>query len=180
MKIGLIYAQGSNGAFGLKNRLPWSGITEDMKHFSAVTKGHAVLMGRNTWDSLPEKYRPLPGRLNIVLSSKAKASCECQQNNYSVAAGNPLYANTFEQAMLYTKLNRLNELWIIGGAGLLEQMQNHASVAFVTEIFITTEYDVSAPKLDDSWEQTNARSASVEGVLQSGYNYRFLEYRRRF
>lgn len=167
MKIGLIYARGTNGAFGHKNGLPWSRIKEDMKHFANITQGHAVLMGRNTWESLPDNYRPLPDRTNIVLThSKGQHRQDLH------------YVSSFEHAMAAAKIGRRSELWIIGGAQLLQSMQHHASIAIVTEIDTTCTFDVKAPELDSSWQLKETRPASFEGVGQAQTTYRFHTYQR--
>jgi dihydrofolate reductase len=70
MQIHLIWAQARGGVIGKDNRIPWR-LPEDMAHFKALTAGHPVIMGRRTWDSLPPKFRPLPGRRNIVLTRQA-------------------------------------------------------------------------------------------------------------
>ncbi len=65
MNVHLIYARAANGVIGKDGAMPWH-LPEDLAHFKRLTQGHPVIMGRKTWDSLPLK--PLPGRLNIVLS----------------------------------------------------------------------------------------------------------------
>ena len=65
MKLHLIYARAANGVIGVNNTLPWH-LPEDLAHFKRHTLGCPVIMGRKTWDSLPPKFRPLPGRLNLV------------------------------------------------------------------------------------------------------------------
>jgi dihydrofolate reductase len=65
--IGMIWAQTENGVIGRDGGIPWH-VPEDMAHFRATTTGHPVIMGRRTWESFPEKFRPLPDRTNIVLS----------------------------------------------------------------------------------------------------------------
>ncbi|MGI4895085.1 MAG: dihydrofolate reductase, partial [Janthinobacterium lividum] len=65
--IGLVWAQSANGIIGVDGRIPWR-IPEDMAHFAALTMGSSVVMGRATWESLPPRFRPLPGRRNLVLS----------------------------------------------------------------------------------------------------------------
>ena len=74
MKIHLIWAQDKHGGIGKDGKLPWH-ISEDLKNFKKLTSGSAILMGRNTWESLP--VRPLPERRNIVLSHKEIADVEC-------------------------------------------------------------------------------------------------------
>ena len=67
MAIQLIYARAANGVIGKDNAMPWH-LPEDMAHFRQLTGGSAVVMGRKTWDSLPPRFRPLPGRRNIVVT----------------------------------------------------------------------------------------------------------------
>ncbi|MFY7906277.1 MAG: dihydrofolate reductase, partial [Burkholderiaceae bacterium] len=67
MRINLIYARARNGVIGSNNSLPWH-LPEDLAHFKRCTLGCPVIMGRRTWDSLPPRFRPLPGRVNVVLT----------------------------------------------------------------------------------------------------------------
>ena len=71
MKLGVIYARARNGVIGVKGDLPWH-LPEDLAHFKAITQGCPVIMGRKTWDSLPPRFRPLPGRRNIVVTRQAQ------------------------------------------------------------------------------------------------------------
>jgi len=66
-RLNLILARAANGVIGRDNRMPWH-LPEDLAHFKRTTLGCPVVMGRKTWDSLPPRFRPLPGRANIVLS----------------------------------------------------------------------------------------------------------------
>ena len=68
--VTLIASVSKNGIIGIKGKLPWQ-IPEDLKHFKTLTTGKTVLMGQNTWESLPEKFRPLPGRKNVVVTRQA-------------------------------------------------------------------------------------------------------------
>ena len=79
--------------------------------------------------------------------------------------------------MLLAKLHRRDEFWIIGGSGLIERYQPHASVAHVTEIQTDALFDVSAPKLNDSWKLVNRRERTP--TADSSINYGFLEYARQ-
>lgn len=69
MSLSLIAAVSKNNCIGKNGELPWH-IPEDMKHFKAVTKDKVVLMGRKTWESIPEKFRPLPKRKNVIITRK--------------------------------------------------------------------------------------------------------------
>ena len=70
MKIGLIWAQARNRVIGKNGVMPWH-LPEDLAHFKRVTLNHPVVMGRKTWDSIPPRFRPLPGRTNIVVTRQA-------------------------------------------------------------------------------------------------------------
>ncbi len=72
MKVGLVYARAANGVVGKDGGMPWH-LPEDLAHFKQVTMGCPVVMGRKTWDSLPPRFRPLPGRRNIVITRQAEA-----------------------------------------------------------------------------------------------------------
>jgi len=87
----LIAAVAANGVIGKDNQLLWH-LPEDMKHFKSLTQGRAVIMGRKTWESLPEKFRPLPGRHNIVITrnpayTQAGATVVTSLANAMAAAG---------------------------------------------------------------------------------------------
>ena len=71
MKLGIIYARARNGVIGRNNTMPWH-LPEDLAHFKRTTLGAPVIMGRKTWDSLPPRFRPLPGRRNIVVTRDAQ------------------------------------------------------------------------------------------------------------
>ncbi|PRC48787.1 dihydrofolate reductase, partial [Mycobacterium sp. ITM-2017-0098] len=68
--LGMIWAQSSSGVIGRDNGIPWR-VPEDMARFKEITMGHTVIMGRLTWESLPAKFRPLPGRRNVVVTRQA-------------------------------------------------------------------------------------------------------------
>ena len=102
MRLNLIYARAANGVIGKDNALPWH-LPEDMAHFKRMTTGCPVVMGRKTWDSLPLKFRPLPGRRNIVVTRQA----DWQADGAERAAGLPeAMALCIDAA----------EVWVIGGA----------------------------------------------------------------
>jgi dihydrofolate reductase len=67
-RFSVVVAFDEEGGIGREGQLPWH-AAEDMRFFKSVTSGGTVVMGRKTWESIPEKFRPLPGRRNIVLSS---------------------------------------------------------------------------------------------------------------
>jgi dihydrofolate reductase len=122
MKISLIVAVAKNGAIGKNNQLLWH-LPLDMQYFKNVTKGHTVIMGRKNFESIPEKYRPLPNRTNIILTRKA-----------NFFATNCLIANSLEYAIALAEKNNETECFIIGGG---EVYKEALQKKLCTKLYIT-------------------------------------------
>ena len=122
MEIVIVAAVSDNGVIGLNGTLPWR-IPEDMAHFKELTTGHAVVMGRKTWESLPPRSRPLPKRINFVLT----------QNTSGVpGAKSFLSPEMFLQWMsLYTAEEKL---FVIGGAQVYEAFLPLATRLEITRV----------------------------------------------
>ena len=86
MKLKLIYARSANGVIGLNNQMPWH-LPEDLAHFKRTTLGCPVLMGRKTWESIPAKFRPLPGRANLVMTRQKDWQAEGAHVVHSLEEG---------------------------------------------------------------------------------------------
>lgn len=161
-RINLIYACSRNGVIGRDNALPWH-LPEDMAHFRECTTGAPVIMGRKTWESLPAKFRPLPGRTNIIVTRYEQWEAE-----------GALRAASIEDAL--TLVPEAHDVWVIGGAQIYELSLPLASRVFVTEIDETYEGDAYAPELaPDQWQET---SSSDELKSANGLKYRFVIYER--
>ncbi len=159
MSLGLIWAQARGGVIGREGRLPWH-IPEDMAHFRRVTTGHPVIMGRVTWESIPDRFRPLPGRRNIVLSRRPGRALPGAEVVGSLAEALRLAGD--ERA------------WVIGGGQVYAEALPLASVAEVTEVDVDVPGDVHAPPLAGwSVERTGDWQTSASGV-----RFRWLRYRR--
>jgi dihydrofolate reductase len=159
--VGLIWAQSVSGVIGRDGGIPWR-VPEDQARFRELTTGHSVLMGRLTWESLPAKVRPLPGRRNIVLTSAA---------GY-VAKGAEVFS-TLDAALAAGD----GETWIIGGGQVYALALPRASRCEVTEIDVTLprdDGDVIAPVLDEHWMAEDA----VWQTSSTGLRYRFSSYWR--
>ena len=148
----MIYARARNGVIGNLGQLPWH-LPEDLAHFKRTTLGQPVLMGRVTWESLPEKFRPLPGRSNVVVS---------RQTSFS-AAGAQL-ASSLEAAMALFPPTEI--IWLVGGAQLYAQGLSIASQIVVTEIDADYEGDAFAPLISSNdWTETHRTShVSAQGL----------------
>ncbi|SDQ77513.1 dihydrofolate reductase [Quadrisphaera sp. DSM 44207] len=160
--VGLIWAQAANGVIGDRGRLPWH-LPEDLARFKALTTGSTVVMGRATWESLPERNRPLPGRRNVVLTRRA-----------GWAAEGALAAGSVEEALALAG----GDAWVIGGARAYEAAMAHADRLEVTELEDAFAGDVRAPALGAGWRL--ARRDPVDGwrTSRTGLRYRDLSYAR--
>lgn len=169
MKIGMIYAKAQNNVIGKNGDLPWY-LPEDLAHFKKITQGHPVIMGRKTWDSLPAKFKPLPGRQNIVVS---RASSEELK---AITQTGAWVCNSLELALekCRTMQTSPTEIWIIGGAQIYQQAQALCNAAEVTLIEQDFEGDAFAPVLDGQW----LLQSEAKHQTQNGLNYRFLSYVR--
>jgi dihydrofolate reductase len=160
MKIGLIYARAANGVIGKGGVMPWH-LPEDLAHFKQVTMGSPVIMGRKTWDSLPPRFRPLPGRRNIVVTRNADWSAPGAER-----------ADSLEHALALVAGQP--RVWVIGGGEIYAQVLPLAHVAEVTEIERDFEGDVHAPQLGVEWvEAHRERHHSA-----AGFDYSFVTYTR--
>jgi dihydrofolate reductase len=159
MTVGLIWAQSPSGVIGRAGGIPWR-LPEDLARFKELTMGHTVVMGRLTWESLPTKVRPLPGRRNVVVTRQADYMAE--------------------GATVVGDLDEVptdNETWVIGGGQIYALALPVATRCEVTEVEVDLrreDDDVVAPTLDEAW-------VGVEGdwmTSTSGLRYRYLRYQR--
>ncbi|MBP9904582.1 MAG: dihydrofolate reductase [Rhodoferax sp.] len=159
MQLKLIFARDRNGVIGQHNTLPWH-LPEDLAHFKRSTLGCPVIMGRKTWDSLPAKFRPLPGRLNIVVT---------HQQGWQ--ADGALVAHSVEQACAFCPAD--STAWVIGGAEMYAQALPLASEAVVTEIDAEFAGDAFAPTFGPAWtETTRELHQSAAGLPYAWVIYR--------
>ena len=161
MKLGLIYARARNGVIGRGGVMPWH-LPEDMAHFKQLTMGCPVVMGRKTWESLPPRFRPLPGRRNIVITRQPHWSAEGAHRAASLEAALALCAD----APL---------AWVIGDGEIYTQALPLAHVLEVTEIEREFEGDVFAPRLGPEWQE----SRRERHHSSAGFDYSFVTYTKR-
>ena len=159
-RLHLIYARAANGVIGVNGTLPWH-LPEDLAHFKRTTLGCPVIMGRKTWDSLPPKFRPLPGRANIVVT---------RQDNWA-AVGAQRAENLHSALQL---CEQSSDVWVIGGAQLYALAEPLAQTAVVTEIAQDFEGDAFAPLLGAAWRET----ARENKVAAHGLAFSFVTYTR--
>jgi dihydrofolate reductase len=164
MKLKLIYARAANGVIGLNNQMPWH-LPEDLAHFKRSTLGSPVLMGRKTWESIPAKFRPLPGRANLVMTRQTDWHADGALMVHSLEEGITL-------ALAHCPEGK--DLWVMGGAEIYAQAAAIADEAVVTEIEQYFEGDAYAPELDATWHETSR----VSHTAASGLKFSFVTYQR--
>jgi dihydrofolate reductase len=154
VSVQLIWAQAQDRCLGVDGTLPWH-LPEDLRLFRALTLGSTVVMGRRTWESLPARARPLPGRTNVVLSTGMAPPVEGVQ-----VAGSP------EEV-----LAAHGDIWVIGGASVYAAFLPHASALVVTEIDARFPADTWAPALDTQWQRSSRMPAAGWSVSTTGLRY---------
>lgn len=176
MKIKAILAVGKNGEIGQDGDLPWGrGQKADLANFKKVTGKHAVVMGRNTFQSLPKKFRPLPNRFNIVLSRDADYMNSI--NGYDT--DHVICTSSLESAIKVAKGRREKELWIIGGSYLY-----HQALEYVDEVHVTVihedfkDADTYAKHLVEPEGLTKVSSDTHLADDNNTYPYSFMVYKK--
>ena len=159
-RIHMIFARAANGVIGKDNAMPWH-LPEDLARFKRLTHGWPVIMGRRTWDSLPPRFRPLPGRTNIVITRQADWQQPGAVKAGSLAEALQLCAGS-------------QQVWIMGGAQIYAQAEPLAQRIEVTEIEQDFEGDAFAPALGAEWIAT----ARERHVAASGLAFSFVTYQK--
>jgi|694.fasta_scaffold06109_2 dihydrofolate reductase len=167
MKIIIIVAYSKNRVIGKDNKLLWH-LTDDMKFFKKMTQNQTVLMGKNTYWSLPEKFRPLPNRNNIVLTTKP-------------------FENTFENLMVFNNIeNTLNtlknegleQLFVIGGSQIYEAFLPFADEILATEVDAIIEGDAYFPIFDES-EFHKEILQKFQKNESNDFDFEIISYKRK-
>ena len=153
--ITLIWAEASDRVIGMDRALPWH-LPEDMRRFKELTMGSTVVMGRGTWESLPAKFRPLPGRRNIVITRQA-----------SYDAPGAEIAASLEEALELAD----GDVWIAGGASIYEQALPYADRVVRTRVHLQIEGDTHAPALGPDWTMVDRDPQSGLHKSENGIEY---------
>ncbi len=166
VRLGMVWAEAHGGVIGAAGGMPWH-VPEDLAHFKEITAGAPVVMGRRTWESLPERFRPLPDRENIVLTTQKDWSAPgAVAVDSRVGALSRVSDGGVPQSV--------RRAWVIGGAQVFERFMFFADRLEVTELDLDVAGDTHAPSRE-GWRLVD------EGEWQTsrtGVRYRFLGYER--
>ena len=161
--LGLVWAQARGGVIGADGRLPWH-LPEDLRLFRELTTGSTVVMGRRTWDSLPERFRPLPGRRNVVLTTDPSWAADGAER---VGGVDDVLARADG-----------GNLWVIGGGRVYAAFLPHADRVVVTDVDTAVDGDTWAPQLGAEWARVSRAPRTGWAASTTGLRYAVSEYAR--
>ncbi len=151
MILSIIVAVSENGVIGKDNKLIWH-LPADMKFFKEKTIGHFIITGRKNYESIPEKFRPLPDRTNIIIT---------RQKNYHAAG--TVIATSIPDALNFAKeFSNKEEVFIIGGAEIFNQVLPSCHRVYLTRIHEKFEGDVFFKDLPPEWKLTFSEKHSPD------------------
>jgi dihydrofolate reductase len=166
MKVSLIVAVANNGVIGKDNDLIWH-LPKDMGFFKETTLGHHVIMGRKNFESIPERFRPLPNRTNVIIT-----------RNSDYKAEGCVVVNSVEQALEVAKQNGDIQPFIIGGGQIykLALENNLVDKIYLTKVHHTFDGDTFFPELNNEWKEVNKTVNKADE--KHAYDYDFITLER--
>ncbi len=172
MQIKMIWAQAKHRVIAYQGAMPWH-LPEDLAHFRELTQGHPVIMGRKTWDSLPPRFRPLPGRLNCVVTRQSDWKAPDADISSKTTT---LSINSLHSALSFCESFGAEIAWIMGGGELYAQGMPLAQELVVTDIELETPGDTHAPLVDEAVWQAAERECHAGA---SGLAFCWTRWTRR-
>jgi dihydrofolate reductase len=161
-RVAMVWAEAAGGVIGADGTLPWH-LPEDLRHFRDLTTGSTVVMGRRTWESLPERFRPLPGRRNVVLTTDPAWTADGARRAGSVPEVLAMAGG---------------DLWVIGGGQVYAAFLPHAERVVVTEVDARVDGDTWAPELGPGWRRVGREPAQGWATSVTGLRYAVSDHRR--
>lgn len=164
-KINIIVAASDNMVIGANGDLPWN-LPSDLKSFKKITEGSPVIMGKLCWLSIPEKFRPLPGRTNIVLS---------RDENFK-APGATVKHDLLELINDFKNNGKDDNVFVIGGSNIYKEAFPHADKLYLTKVHANVDGNVFLEGFNESEWNWESESSTIE---ENGFRFRFLTYTKK-
>ncbi len=166
MKISMIAAMGKNRVIGKDNGIPWH-LPDDFKYFKDTTQGHHVIMGRKNWESLQQRFRPLPNRPNIIIT-----------RNEDYQAEGAVVVQSLEDALRLAEQAGETEAFIIGGGEIYRMGLEFSDKIYLTEIDGVFEGQVTFPEFSsDQWKETSKSHHPVDE--RHSYSFDYVVYEKK-
>jgi dihydrofolate reductase len=166
MKISIIVAVSENNAIGKNNDLLWR-LPADVKFFKEKTMGHAIVTGRKNYESIPEKYRPLPGRTNIIIT-----------RNKNYPAPGAVIVHSLDEAIAKGRALNETELCVIGGGEIFREVLPQTDIIWYTRVHANFEADTFFPELNPAeWQEMWREEHSADEKHK--YPFTFIKYERK-
>jgi dihydrofolate reductase len=165
MKVSLVAAVAENRVIGKNNDLPWH-LPDDMKFFMEVTKGHYVILGRKNYESLPKKFKPLPNRINIIVT---------RQKDFD--APGCMVVHTMKEALAIARDNGEEEAMVVGGSEIYALALPSADRLYITEVKANVDGDVWFPDFDKK-EWNEVSRITHEKDERHAFAFDFVLYER--
>ena len=165
MIISLIVAVSENNVIGKDNNLPWH-LPADMKFFKEKTMGHCIITGRKNYESIPEKFRPLPGRTNIVIT-----------RDKNLKLHGAVVVNSIDGALKEAESRNETECFVIGGGEIFQQILDRADRIYLTRVHSQIEGNVFFPILDPSWKEVSQQHHKSDEKNPYNFTISVLEQR---
>ena len=163
--ISLIVAVTENMVIGKDNKLAWH-LPDDMNYFSNMTKGHSIIMGRKNWESIPEKYRPLPDRKNIIVT---------RNNNFKYKGAT--IVSSIEKAIEEARSSEDEEIFIIGGGEIYKLGFKYVDKLYITEINAEVKGNTYFPEWDKKYWNEISR-ISHPSDKKHPYSFDYVIYKK--
>ena len=161
-KINIIVAVTNNNVIGKENDMPWN-LPSDLKNFKKITEGSCVIMGRKCWESIPEKFRPLPNRTNVVIT---------RNENYE-AKGAATLGDINRVLTNFKNNGEDDDVFVIGGSQIYKEAFKHADVLHLTQINADIEGDVFLEGFNrEEWMPLR----KTQEMEENGLKFRFYTY----
>uniref|UniRef100_A0A069DPL3 dihydrofolate reductase n=1 Tax=Panstrongylus megistus TaxID=65343 RepID=A0A069DPL3_9HEMI len=179
-KFNVIVAACENKGIGIKGDLPWR-LKKEMAHFTKMTslttnndRKNAVIMGRLTWESIPSKFKPLKGRLNVIISKTLK------ETNYDNAVIFDSLNNAVHKLAQPPYTSNIENFWIIGGASLYKEavLSDLCHRIYLTKINKSFECDTFFPDIPPTFVEVRDNEVPTDVQEENGLTYEFKVYER--